>query len=350
MRIAWVVYGDLLQPTGGYIYDRLLVEALRNAGDSVDVVSLTAGRRFETLRLLAKLSSIAPDVIVADELCFREIAGAFTVARVLPRSLLGGAKRVLVLHHLTEWEDGVARFGEWLCLHCADRVVVSSKTSARRLLQEYGVRAQVCVPGADRLPRLSRSSVTPELARDSAAASWHPVELLFVGTWTRRKGLGFLIAGLAPLGPASYRLTIVGDATRDPVYAAKVHSALQKHPDVAERTRVLGVVDDLALAATYAGADVLVLPSLFEGYGMVLSEAVRAGLAVIATRTGAIPEVVRDGAEALLVPAEDVTALSQALHVVITDALAREQMQRHARERATPSWQETSALFKLALS
>jgi glycosyltransferase involved in cell wall biosynthesis len=351
VRIAWVVYGDLLQATGGYVYDRLLVAALRKAGDSVDVVSLTANRRLETLRLLAQLSALGPDVVVADELCFREAAGVFALAQMLPGAVLGRSKRVLLLHHLSEWEDGVARFGEWLCLRCADRVIVSSETSGRRLWQEYGVSARVCVPGADRLPLVPRRGVSREpLAERSTAASGSLVELLFVGTWTRRKGLGFLIAGLAPLGPASYRLTIIGDMARDPAYAASVHTALLQYPDVAQRTRVLGVLDDAALAVAYAGADVLVLPSLFEGYGMVLSEAVSAGLAVIATRVGAIPEVVRDGAEAILVPAADVPALSQALRTVVSDTTARERMQHQARARSYPSWRETAARFRAALT
>jgi glycosyltransferase involved in cell wall biosynthesis len=96
---------------------------------------------------------------------------------------------------------------------------------------------------------------------------------------------------------------------------------------------------------------VLVVPSHYEGYGIVLAEAASHGLAIVATRAGAIPEVVRDGRESVLVPPRNLLALGNALHSVVTDARRRERMQRAAFERAgeLPTWAETCASFARAL-
>ena len=122
----------------------------------------------------------------------------------------------------------------------------------------------------------------------------------------------------------------MGEQDRDSAYAARVRSALAD-PDLAGKVRVHGRVSAEALAALFAAADALVLPSTHEGYGMVLAEALAAGLPIVATRVGAVPEVVRDGQEAVLVPPGDVAALAPAI-----DRLARDPAERERRGPARP--------------
>ena len=162
-----------------------------------------------------------------------------------------------------------------------------------------------------------------------------------------------LYSQAAPNFSASLRnpratLTLIGPADRDLLHAAAVRAEIARAPgDI----RLAGCLDDEALRAELDRHDLLVLPSLYEGFGIVLAEAVSHGLAVIATRVGAIPEVVRDGEEALLVPPADTRALAAALRRVEGDRglLAAMQAKAIARSHDLPRWSDTQECFAEAL-
>jgi glycosyltransferase involved in cell wall biosynthesis len=355
VRIVWVVYGSLEQRTGGYLYDRQVIGGLRRRGHAVSVESLSSSGFGAAVRLALHLRRGGCDVVVGDELCHRELAFAFA-ALGAPRgskaswgaggSCRSAPRRVLLVHHLAEWEDDRPRWSEWLSLRLSDAVVTTSRTSAARLHQSFGIRAETCVPGADRMPAFPEGDDRPNAhpPRDGR------VELLFVGTWTPRKQLLLLFDALRRLGPLDYRLTVVGDPSRDPEHARRVRETLSTTPDVASRTVLLGEVDDARLNALYATSDVLVSPSNFEGYGMAIAEALHAGLAVVATHGGAVPEVVRAGEDALLIPPHDVDALAAALAVVIRDREARAGLRQCAARRRLPRWNETVEQFERVLT
>jgi len=166
-----------------------------------------------------------------------------------------------------------------------------------------------------------------------------------VGHWTPRKGI---LEALAALGRVSAGVTLdlVGEQGRDHAYAARVRAAL-RDPALKGRVRAHGRVSDAALAALYQDADALLLPSSHEGYGMVLAEALAAGLPIVATRVGAVPEVVRDGLEAELVAPGDVAALAQAIQRLVDSPADRAARSRLALEHAAslPSWDASIARF-----
>lgn len=173
-----------------------------------------------------------------------------------------------------------------------------------------------------------------------------PFRLLLVGHWTPRKGVLDALAAVARLGP-HVALDLVGEQDRDPEYAARVRSVL-RDPALAGRVRAHGCVASDVLAKLYAGADALVLASTHEGYGMVLAEALAAGLPIVATRVGAVPEVVRDGFEAELVPAGDTAALGRAIDRLAGDPGERRRRAQLAFERARtlPRWSESVGAFE----
>ena len=111
-----------------------------------------------------------------------------------------------------------------------------------------------------------------------------------------------LVAALATLAELPWRLTIVGDLTRDTHEATKLQASILEHK-LSGRVAVLGEVSSERLAALYDEADVFVLASRFEGYGMAYSEALSRGLPVIGTTAGAIPDTIPQAA-GLLVPPE----------------------------------------------
>ena len=123
-----------------------------------------------------------------------------------------------------------------------------------------------------------------------------------------RKGYDVLLAALAELKDLRWRLTIAGDRTRDPAAAARLDADIAAL-GLADRVTAAGAVSGERLAALYAGADLFVLPSRFEGYGMAFAEAMAHGVPVIGTTAGALPQTIPPGT-GILVPPDDVPALA----------------------------------------
>ncbi len=332
LRVAWVIYGALDQVSGGYIYDRLVVEQLRELGDAVTVFSLTPGQ--------ATLPAIAArdfDVVVGDELCFRELLPLFQGAA-------GGLRRVLLVHHLTAWEHpvGPAR-DELLALESAviaasDACVATSHITADRLYAErLAPRATVAEPGADRLPRPDTGGQEPSSAL---------LRLLFVGNILRRKRVLELCEAFLGLPTQNSELVLVGSEL-EPDYAASVR-ALIAQAGAGRRVRFLGPLPAAGVAEQLAQADALVLASALEGYGMVLSEALWASVPVIAARVGAAEQLVSQTSAGLLYEPDDPSALGATLSAFVNDAELRARLRRSAWQAAAvlPRWRDTALALR----
>jgi glycosyltransferase involved in cell wall biosynthesis len=173
--------------------------------------------------------------------------------------------------------------------------------------------------------------------------------LLSVGAVVPRKGFDVLVAALSTLADLPWRLTIAGDLTRDITAAAKLHSDIARH-GLTDRIAIVGAVSSKELTALYETADLFVLASYFEGYGMAYSEALAHGLPIVGTNAGAIPETVPAGA-GLLVNAGDAAALVNALRRVIMDPGLRLRLSEsaHAAARQLPTWSQSGMIFAGAL-
>jgi glycosyltransferase involved in cell wall biosynthesis len=175
------------------------------------------------------------------------------------------------------------------------------------------------------------------------------VRLLCVATVTPRKGHALLLQALAGLKPLNWQLHCVGSLTRDPATRAAVR-ALARDSGLADRIIWHGEVDAAALQAQYAAADLLVLASLHEGYGMVVAEALAAGLPVLATDAGALAQTLPPAA-GWRVPAGDVPALQAALQTLVSDSALRARLAAGARAagRLLPDWATQAARFAAVL-
>jgi glycosyltransferase involved in cell wall biosynthesis len=257
-----------------------------------------------------------------------------------------------LIHHLrcSEPASAGARWRaaqvERLALAGVDRAVCTSFSTAAELrcLVRRPLPITVVSPGCDLHGAPARSGpIRP------AAELGRPLRLLCVAHWTPRKGILELLAALERVS-APVELALVGDPARDPTYAAQVHSALAR-PALTGRVSVHGRVSSARLAAHYAAADAFVLSSSHEGYGIVLAEAIAAGLPIVATRVGAVPEVVRDGQETELVPFGDLAALAKALQRLAGDSTERARRAAWAQQRSAslPTWDQTGAAFEATL-
>lgn len=332
-RIAWLVYGSIEQVSGGYIYDRLVVERLREEGDTVTVVSLTPGTPADSLPAFHRDDF---DVLVGDELCFRELLPIFQRTQ--------GPRRVLLIHHLTAWEHppGVERDAtlalEKAVIEAADACVATSHVTAERLRRD-GVtrRIGVAEPGADRLPRSQTGGQEP---------SGSLLRLLFVGNLLQRKRVLELVQAFTRLPTSHVELVLVG-AELEPAYAAEVRGAVTA-ASLTARVRFLGSLPAADVAEQLALADALVLPSALEGYGMVLSEALWASVPVIAARVGAAEKLIGETGAGLLFEADDAAALGAALSTFVSDAKLRLKLRRAAWSAAEtlPRWRDTALALR----
>ena len=167
--------------------------------------------------------------------------------------------------------------------------------------------------------------------------------------WCRARDFDVLIAALATLGDLPWLLTIAGDRRRDPQTAAQLNADIARF-ELADRVKVLGALPPEILSALYSGADLFVLASRYEGYGMAYAEAIAHGLPVIGTTAGAIPDTVPLGAGVLVAP-DDIESLALALRRTIENPDERQRLAKAAHEaaRQLPTWQASAKIFSRAL-
>jgi glycosyltransferase involved in cell wall biosynthesis len=341
--LAFAVPGDLATPTGGYGYDRRIIQGLRGLGWRVAVADIGDGFPFpspaQRATALAILSAVpAGCPIVLDGLAFGALPEAATLR--CDRPLIALVHQPLALDpSLNTVQAGRFRESERIALAAATRVVVTSASTARIVISDYDVpadRVSVVRPGND--------PGRPARGNDKCV-----VRLLSVGSVLPVKGYDLLIAALATLADIPWRLTIAGDRTRNPAAAAQLDADIKVY-GLRDRVEVLGAVPPKHVNELYMASDLFVLASRFEGYGMALTEAIAHGLPVVSTMAGAIPKTVPAGT-GLLVPPENVAALAHALRRLISDHGERRRLATNARAAATqfPTWQESVRLFAGAI-
>jgi glycosyltransferase involved in cell wall biosynthesis len=316
---------DEAWPSGGNTYDRRVRSGLAGAGWSVLVHEVT-GPHAALAHALARI----PDgsVVLLDGL----------VALPAPDVLVPESRRLrlVVLVHMPLGQDEPdAR--EAAVLSVAASVVTTSAWARSVLLTNYslpGDRVRVAEPGVE--------------AADLAAGTATGGSLLSVAAVIPGKGHDVLVAALATLADRAWRCLCVGSLERDPDFVASVHRRASDG-GLNGRLRFPGALPAEDLARSYEEADLLVLPTRSETYGMVVTEALAHGLPVVAADVGGVPEAMGHGADGtrpgMLVPSENPVALGNALRAWLGDADLRRRLRRAARERreSLADWSRTTA-------
>jgi glycosyltransferase involved in cell wall biosynthesis len=332
---VFAIPGDLKATTGGYAYDRQVIELLPAFGVPVSVLPLpgsfpspTHDDLEETHRIIAKRSS--DSVLIVDGLAY----GAF------PESILAEIQgRVIgLVHHPLFLETGLPharkvelKESEERALKRANHVIVTSRATKRILTEHMGLSSEkitVAEPGTDPAQR--------------ATGTGAPLQILSVGAVLPRKGYDVLVEALAPLNDIDWRLTIAGALDRHPQAVEAVQSAIRAH-GLDDRVTLAGKVVPATLERFYESADLFVSASLFEGYGMVLAEAMARGLPIVLAAGGAAADTAGEAA-ALHVEAGNVAELTAALRRALTDKKLRDRLADAAWEagRTLPTWHETA--------
>ncbi|MDP2357991.1 MAG: glycosyltransferase family 4 protein [Beijerinckiaceae bacterium] len=335
--LAFAIPGDLATPTGGYVYDRRVLALLAGHGVNARVLALPGSFPFPSQADLeitqGVLESVAPsEVILADGLAL----GAF------PPSRAGaiGAPLIALCHHPLGLEAGLSDElahalieNERAILARINHVIVTSNATRATLIGQFGVAADVITvaePGVDRAPP----------ARGSGSAT---VNIIAVGSIVPRKGYDILIDALAQIQDLDWRLRIVGAMDRAPRAVAALHAQIESS-GLTHRVEFTGAADDAGLAVFYDQSDLFVSASRYEGYGMVLAEAMVRGLPIVSSTGGAAADTVPDDA-ALKVAPEDVAALASALRRATSDAGLRERLGAAALEASVhlPTWDSAAS-------
>jgi glycosyltransferase involved in cell wall biosynthesis len=331
---------DPARISGGNRYDREVCAGLRDAGWSVTEIAAEGRWPCPDTRALTSLAR-SLDAVGDGALVLVDGLIASAARAVLePRS---ERLRLVVLVHMVFGGDAVDERDESAVLAVARAVVTTSAWTRRRLLEQYPLpagRVHVAYPGT------APAAVTPR-RRDGG-------RLLSVGTLSPLKGQDLLLAALGSLGDLPWRCTLVGPLDRDPPFVASlVRQAAAA--GIAGRVRLPGPRTGTALRLEYADADLLVVPSRAETYGMVVTEALAAGVPVVAAAVGGIPEAVGRtacGVPGLLVPPGDSPALAAALDSWLTDAGLRCRLRAAAlrRRQTLTDWRRTSESVRRVLA
>ena len=326
-ELVFVVPGRLDQLTGGYLYDRHIIDGLRSRGRTVKVIEL-APNDHETV--LAELADDTATVI--DGLALPDLEQA---VKAHWRRL----RLVALVHHPLAEETGLSRAAaerlmrlEAVALQRFQSVVCPSARTAAAVAA-YGIppdRIFVIPPGAAKPDR-------PLRARRGPVRS-----LLCVASVIPRKGHRVLVAALARLRDLDWQMLCIGSLDRDPRTARLIRQMISA-ARLGRRITLAGEQPPRMVMRAYRAADCFVLPSLHEGYGMAFAEAMAQGLPIIATAAGAIPETVPPEA-GLLVRPGDAAALARALRQVIAEpalAIRLAAGSRAARARL-PDWRRAA--------
>jgi glycosyltransferase involved in cell wall biosynthesis len=340
-RVVHVVVPDGIRdparPSGGNRYDDRLCAGLRALGRSVhehEVGGSWPHPDGVDRATLAALLDALPDgaVVLVDGL-----VGSAAADLLVPAA--DRLALVVLVHLPLAATDPAAAAAEGRVLRAARAVVATSGWTRDRLVEWYDVHPVVARPGVDPAP--------------VAVASAGGGRLLCVAPVSRAKGADVLVEALAAVADLDWTCTLAGRLDLEPDTVAEV-TRRATATGLADRLVLAGPRPPAALAAAYDAADLVLLPSRLESYGMVVTEALAHGLPVVGSDVGGLPEALGDtrlGRPGALVPPGEPAALADALRGWLTDAERRRRWRAAAtlRRDALPEWSGAAAVVGAVL-
>ncbi|MEP3524463.1 MAG: glycosyltransferase family 4 protein [Hyphomicrobiales bacterium] len=340
MHIRFIIPGDIDTPTGGYRYDRAIIDEWRKLGVGVDLISLLGDYPFANEADIQTALSIIDKVQDADICVIDGLAGGCA-----PSLMQRCAKQmpvVALIHHPLALENGQTE-AQSMALEKLEReglgfakaVVTTSPATSKTVHQLFNY------------PVNNISAIMPGVERGAPIPfrTQRPLRLLSVGSITERKGHDVLLRALSTLHDLSWTLDIVGLQHLSPETFDDLQKITQEG-GISDRVNFHDGVDAQALDKLYHSADLFALASRYEGYGMAYAEAIVRGLPVIATTAGAIPDTVPESAGLLVTP-DDIDTLTDALRIILSDDDLRRQKHMGAlkAEADFPTWEKSAEEF-----
>jgi len=351
MKIGFVIYGALDTVSGGYLYDRKLVEYLHSQGDTVDIISLP-WRNYAahltdnfSFRLPYDIASRAKrsrndepfDIMIQDELNHPSLIWANSRKHPYPV--------ISLVHHLRcselrlKWKNDLYRVVETKYLQSVDGFIFNSKTTKGVVngLVGYEKPSVIGYPPTD---RFGDRTISETEIRERAKTD--KLRILFLGNVIYRKGLHTLLRAAKGL-KSKISVDVVGGLTVEPRYGYEMERCVLTH-GLSSVVRFHGALDNEPLIEMYRQAHVMVVPSSYEGFGIVYLEGMGFGLPAIGTTAGAAREVITHGEDGYLIEPNDDTTLADILDQLANDRtwLLRLSLNAVKRFKSQPGWEETA--------
>ncbi len=309
MNIGLIIYGRLDTLTGGYIYDRMLVDRLRQNGHRVEIVSLS--RRHYTRLLLdnfspglfSNLVSAEFDLLLQDELNHPSLFRMnHRLRKISDVPIVAIVHQVLCRQPRNGLRNRLYETVERPYLNSVDAFIFNSNTTRQTAEELIPSRrpSMVAFPPADRLGCLRSPDQVP-----SRAQAPGPLRLIFVGNVLPNKGLLPLIQDLSKLPSETWHLTVVGSLEMDRRYLRKLEKLIVAK-NARQQVVLVGLRDGPELASLLAQSHVFVMPYSHEGFGMAHLEAMGFALPVIGSASGAVKEFVVSEQNGFLIAPGDV--------------------------------------------
>ncbi len=357
MKIGLLIYGSLDTMSGGYLYDRKLVEYLREQGDTVEIISLPWRNYFShfTDNFLFRLPPDF-DILIQDELNHPSLLIANSKPHPYPV--------ISLVHNLRSSERRPARQNnlyravEERYLRSVDGFIFNSTTtrdSVHALIGDSKPHV-IATPGGDRFGTLTEDRIRARTAEST------PLRVLFLASVTPLKGLHVLLKAVVKeqttfsSQPSAFSLDVIGSLTVDSKYARQMQEFVMVHGlhlhlaqvQVSSIVHFHGILDGDALIEKLQQAHVLVIPSFYEGFGISFLEGMAFGLPVIGTTAGAIPQLIKDGENGFLIQPGDSKMLARRLTQLASDRELLTRMSLNARKRFDqfPTWERSAKTIR----
>ena len=337
MKIGLIIYGSLDTLSGGYLYDRTLVEYLRSQGDTVEIISLPWRNYAAHLadNFLFRLPSNF-EILIQDELNHPSLIFANRGRHPFPVISLVHHLRCSELRH--RWQNAFYGWVEKMYLESVDGFIFNSKTTRNVVngLIEYKKPSIVAYPPTDRFGEpISEHEITERTKNEE-------FRILFLGNVIYRKGLHTLLEAVKRL-KSKVSLDVVGGLDSEPAYVRQIQQFITAN-HLSSFVFLHDSLDKEPLIEKLRHAHVLVVPSSYEGFGIVYLEGMCFGLPAIGTTAGAVREIISDGVDGFLIEPGDAHLLAgrlQSLHEK-REVLLRMSLAARSRYLRQPKWEETA--------
>lgn len=341
-----MIYGDLNFPSGGFLYDRKLIEHLEQQGHQTQVIAMPWTAYFNRLfqnfdaELLQNIEDANLDILLQDEL---NHASLFLLNRKIKVKI--NISIISIVHHLRGSEKGswLAKiiFGaiEQRYLKSLDAIIANSQTTLNsvKALLSKNIPMLIAKPGGDRFNQLlSRQQIKSRVYKDG------PLKILFLGALIRRKSPDLILEAIRDLPKGSFRVFFAGTPDADPSFATLLLNMTIRYKLV-DDVQFLGHLSENDLILLMNKCHVLIVPSSYEGYGIAYVEAMGFGMLAIARNTGASGEIIEHEQNGFLLESGNSRELAKILARVHQDRdlLFRMSLAARKRYKELPGWAES---------
>lgn len=339
MYIGFIIYGDIENVSGGFLYDRKIISYLEDQGDEVEVIGLpwrTYRQRF--------VDNFSPtvhrqlreqyDVLIQDGLCHPSLLVPNWHLDV-PRPIVSIIHSPMTAQtHSSRW-NWLFREVERRYLQTVDGLIYNSQATAETIRGLVDLPDIVVPPGrGHRSPDITVDEITTR-ARES------PFRIISIGNLTPRKGMHTLLEGLMQLPKREWHLTVIGSVTADRRYVRRLRRMINRL-DLDDSVTLTGRLSDAELVEQLHRHHLLAVPSTYEAFGIVYLEGMGFGLPAVATTAGGADKIVADTENGILVPPNDSQILADRINPLLSDRDTLLDMSFAARDtyEAHHSWTE----------